>query len=505
LSEQESKTETSSPAQATGETPEDHLEGSSETASGGESPQPAVAAGVEPAAATAEKEKEEPPVRYELLEALPRAGSVVDMKFKISYEEYQRKMQQFFKDLRQTVIIDGFRRGKAPLKLIQNRYQKEVKQDTLDFLLGNCLEQITKEKGYAALREFDRVDPEVVEGQEMVFAISLEIRPKIDPTGYDHFELTVDAHEINEAVVEAEIEKLRHRHATYQTVEFSPWQPGLALTVDIQVANDKNSEIADLTRKDLFLTHPDRVLPEPVVEQLRDRRAGESVVARVPNVRRSEGGVVVSEHDVYYIKVLEVEREILPEVNDQFARDIGGFQTAQELRDHMRKELETREEKRVREEALEKIYASLFERNPFDVPQTLLTETSRNLALERLQRLREMGLSLVDLGEDVDSYTAHTRARAERMIRVVLLKEAIADKEKIAPTDEDVERAIALKAAEEGRRPLAVRARLEAQKAMDRFREDLRYDLVDDFLLAHANISKQLVSPECRIVTPGNA
>lgn len=459
-------------------------------------------AGAETAAGKTEEKEEH--VRYELVEATQRAGSIVDLKFKVAYEEYDRKMQQFFKDLRQTVIIDGFRRGKAPLRLIQNRYHKEVKQDTLDYLLADCLGQITAEKGYTALREFDRVDPEVVEGQEMAFAISLEIRPKIDPIGYDHFDLTLDTHEITEATVGDEIEKLRRRYATYQTAELSAWQPGLALTADLRVVNDKNIEIEELTRKDLFLRRPDVALPEPVVEQLRGRHAGDFVVVSAPNERKSEGGVLVSQHDVYQVKILEVKREVLPEINDQFAQDVGSFKTVQELHDRVRKDLQTGEEKRIREQALDKIYGLLFERNPFDVPKTLTTQMADDLAREHQERLHRMGYRLEDLGEDMEAYSARTEATAERMIRLVLLKNAIADKEKVAATDEAVERAIARKAEEEGRKPLAVRARLEAQKAMDRFREDLRYDLVDDFLLARANISKQFVSAEPKIATPGS-
>jgi trigger factor len=511
LSEHENQAETASSAQPTSEAAVSGASTSSETASnialagpvaGAESAaQPA--AEVETKADEAEEKKET--VRYELLDATPRAGSIVDIKFKVPYEEYDRKTQKFYKDLRQTVIIDGFRPGKAPLKLIQNRYHKEVKQDTLDYLAENCLEQITVEKGYVVLREFDRVDPEVADGQEMVFAVSLEIRPKIEPTGYDRFDITVDAVEITEAMVEAETEELRRRHGTYQTTDLLAWEPGLGLTMDMRVTDDKTEEIPDATPEDSFLEHPEDVLPEQVIEQLRGRRAGDLVVARVLNERRSEGGVVLSQHDNYAIKILEVKREVLPELNDQFAQDVGGLKTLQELHDQIRKGLTDREEKEVRDQALEKIYGQLFERNLFDVPQMLVTQTAQDLARDRRQRLLQMGFSLEDLGETMESHVADAMADAERMIRIVLLKGAIADKEKIVPTDEDVERAIARQAEQEGRRPLAVRARLEAQKGMGRFRDNLKYDLVDDFLLKRANVSKQFVMAESRILTPGGA
>ena len=145
------------------------------------------------------------------------------------------------------------------------------------------------------------------------------------------------------------------------------------------------------------------------------------------------------------------------------------------------------------------------ERNPFDVPQTLITQMAKDLARERVQRLLRVGYTVEDLEEHIEEYAAQNFADAERMIRLVFLRGAIAEKEKIVPTDADVDRAIARQAESEGRRPLAVRARLEAQKGMERFRDDLKYDLVDDFLLARANISKQYVLPESKLVAPQGA
>lgn len=504
MSAEEKKPETAPDDQSAAAASGSPEHAAAETAPGGEPAEAAVAT-AESAPAEAEKGKEQPPVRYELLEATPRAGAIVDLKIKVLHEEYDRKTQDFYKELRQTVIIEGFRRGKAPLKLIQNRYHKEVKQDALDFLLGNCLEQIVKEKNYQVLREFDRVDPEVAEGQELVFALSLEVRPQIEPHGYEAFDLTVDTHQVDDALVEAEVEKLRQRHATFQSAELLAYTPGHGVTLDIHVTDDKGNEIKELTREDLFFAYPERSLPEPVAQQLRGQRAGDLFVANVPNERKTEGGVITSQHDVYHVKVREVKRQILPELNDEFAQDVGGLKTIQELRDHIRKEFEHREESGAREQALEKIYDQLMERNLFDVPKAMVDEMYVRLVREHAERLRLLGLSLEDLGDDPKEYVLRTERNAERMNRVVLLNEAIAQKEKLVPTDEDVERAIAKLAEEEGRRPLAIRARLEAQKRLDQFREDLKYDLVNNLLLSRARIVKQYVAMESKIVTRDNA
>ena len=500
MSEQENQPESTLPAQPANE----------ETA--GQEPPVAeapttVAPGAEPAATAVEEKKEEEkkPVRYELLEATPRAGSIVDIKFKVSYAEYDLKTQEFYKDLRQTVIIDGFRRGKAPVKLIQNRYHKEVKQDTLDHLLGNCAEQITTEKKYRVLRDFDRVDPEVVEGQDLVFAVSLEVYPHIDPQGYDQFDVTVDVHAVEEAAVAGEIEKLRRRHGTYQAAELLAYEPGHGIVLDIRVADDKAREIGDLTFKEQLFTHPEQSLPGEVAKQLHGKHSGDSFVVNIPNTRRSEGGVITSEQDTYHVKVREVRREILPELNDEFARDVGGLATVQALRDHVRKTMEAAQEQQVRELALEKIYEQLFERNPFDLPPTLVAEFQETLMREHSERLGRYGLRIEDLGDDPKDYVLRTQKNAERMARLILLNQALAEKEKIEPTEADVERAIAKKAEEEGRRPLAIRARLEARRELGRFRDDLKYDLVNDLLLSRARISKQFVAAEPKILTRPDA
>jgi len=266
----------------------------------------------EQAAPPEAKPKEEEKIPYELIEATPRAGSIADIKFKVERQQYDKKTEEYYKRLRQTVVIEGFRLGKAPLKLIQNRYHKEVKQDTLDELFGNCMEQIIAEKKYTIYRQFDRVDPEVVEGQDLVFTISLEIQPQLDPQGYEGFDITVDAVLVNEAAVDVEIEKLRNRHATFQTAELFPYTSGCGVTLDITVTDDKLNEIKQLTVEDRFFASPEHSLPPEVEQALRGQRAGELVSAQVANTRRSEGGVITSERDTYRVKLREVKRRALP-------------------------------------------------------------------------------------------------------------------------------------------------------------------------------------------------
>lgn len=446
------------------------------------------------------EEEEEKKVAYELLDATPRAGSIVDVKFKVPYSEYEEKTAEFYKELRGTVIIDGFRPGKAPLKLIQNRYHKQVKQDALDFLVDNCARQVAEEKDYSILRDFDRVDPEVNENEDLEFAISFEIQPKLEPVGYDKFKFTVDTVKVDDAAVDAEIEKVRQRHATYQTSDVMPFERGHGITVDIQVADDKGEEIEDLTRKDLFLARPENSLPEQVVNELVGQSAGDTIKVKVPNVRKSEGGVITSEQDSYVVKVVEVKRRVLPDLDDQFAKDLG-VESLEAMREQFKEHLTSNQERQVRDDSLEKIYTELIEKNEFELPETMVRRVQAQMLHEHTERLRSLGFNLEDLGEDPREYVVRTRENAERLLRVMMLNQAIAEKEKIEATDEDMDKAIEKRAQQEGRRALAIRANLEAHKQLDEFRDDLKYDLVNDFLLGKAEIDKQFVSPEKKIDT----
>lgn len=448
------------------------------------------------------KEEEEKKVAYEIVEESVRPGSIVDLKFKVPFSEWDTKTAEALKELRNTVVVDGFRKGKAPMQLIRNRYHKQIRQDTLDFLFANALAQIIEEKKYKVMRDFDRVDPEVVEGQDLAFSVSLEVQPQIEISGYDHFDLTIDTFEVNEGAVEAQIERLRHRHATYEVSELLGWEIGSGVTLDVIVTDDKGARIEEMTRDDLFLEHPDRSLPEPVVEEMRGKHAGDLFVVRVPNARKSEGGVLVSLNDTYRIKVREVKVEVLPDLTDAFAKDLG-VESVEALRGEIRKQLTERLERDVRDSALEKIFSLLIERNPFEVPESLVQNAQAELFRGEERRLSDMGVKLEDFGQDSREYFAQQRPNAERMMRVMLINHKIAEKENIEVTDEAVDRAIARMAEREGRRPLAIRARLEAHKELDRFRGDLRYKMVDDFLLSRATISRQYIAPESKLLTPG--
>ncbi|MFH0795313.1 MAG: hypothetical protein V2A74_14925, partial [bacterium] len=192
------------------------------------------------------------------------------------------------------------------------------------------------------------------------------------------------------------------------------------------------------------------------------------------------------------VTLKEIKTAKLPKLDDEFAKDLGDFKDLKGLRDHIRADLERQEENRQRDEAITRIHGKLVDLNPIRAPKTLVAAQQLDQLQGDSQMFRQMGMSFEDLGEEgTKSYLERRRGDAERAVKLHLILDKIAETEKLEVSDQDVEGEIKRIAEQAGRKPLAIRARLEAEKKLESFRHDLVVKKVADFLIANSKIEKK--------------
>jgi len=208
----------------------------------------------------------------------------------------------------------------------------------------------------------------------------------------------------------------------------------------------------------------------------------------VENKRHGRRGELLSEHDTYAINIRDVRRRVLPELNDDFAKDLGEFENLAAVRKQVKEDLEKNEKERQRAEALEKIYDQILESTQFETPETLVRSQQYYSIQTETQRLSRLGIQLSELPLDPDQYMKKKNEEAIRIVKRFLLLQTIAKRENITVTDEDVNKEIDRMAKESGRKPLAIRAALEARKELDSLKDNILFTKVTDMLYESAKI-----------------
>jgi trigger factor len=435
---------------------------------------------------------------YTLAGEETRPGSVLAMRFEVAAADFQSEQNRQLEDLRKEVTLPGFRKGKAPLKLIQIRLGDETVRTTVGSVASNVLRQEHLKRNLILISKPQVVDYRTPEGDgPLKLEIEAEIEPKVELKDYKGLSVEVEDRPIEEKQVDERLEALRRQNAVEEPAPAGAvYKVGDTLTVDIDVRNARGERMEHLSAEGRAIDNPEETLPVSVADLLPGKKVGETIETDAENKTTNRRGEEVAHVDHYKVTLREIRAAKLPELDDEFAKDLGEHETLEALRESIRKDLAAAEEARQRREALTKIFEQMLVKNPVDAPRSLLARQQFEMIQRDTYELSRMGLRLEHLVHDADKYISDQRTGAAVQVKLQFLLRELARIEKLEVSDGDVEAEIGKIAERTKRNPLAVRARLEATKELDRFREQLRVRKLEDLLLAASTIKKAAPKPQ---------
>lgn len=425
-------------------------------------------------------------------------GSLVHLTFQVARADYDAEQGRLLKDLQKEAVLPGYRRGKVPVKLLQIRLGEDAVRDTIRSLATNAMRQeVAKQQLKLTVRPQVN-EYNVPEGAEAVtFEVEAEVEPTVEAKEYKGVTVEVEMQPVAEEAVNQRLEAMRNQNAVYDAAPADAVvQDQDVLTVDAEVYGAQGQKLENMSRENWHLYAFREQLPPAVADLIIGKKVGEPVEAKVENKTTNRRGEEVTHLDDWKVTVKEIKRSRLPELDDEFAKDLGDYATLEDLKNKIRGELQEAEETRQRNEALGKIYQKLSELNPIDVPHSLLNAQTYQLIRQDQEQLQRYGMRLEHVIHDANQYLNDQRNSAGQMVLIGLLLDEIAKKENLSVTDEDVDKEIEKMAEKQGRKPLAVRARLEAQRQLDQFREQVGRQKINDFLLANSTVNKVPAKPK---------
>jgi trigger factor len=393
-----------------------------------------------------------------------------ELELEIPAENVKKATDKIARDLAKVARIPGFRPGKAPVTLIQRRFADDIKGEVLESLVPEYLSQALQEKKMIPVNrpEVDQVN--FADDGLVKFRATFEVLPEFELGDYKGLEVEVEEIEIGDAQVDKAIEELRERAATYAPVEGRPIQDGDYAQLKL-IGTPAGG--GDPIQADNILCHigAEETL-ESFTENLRGASPGDTKTFEAKYPDDYPDPKLVGKTYNYSVEVLGIKEKKLPEVNDEFAKDIsaefGGITTVAELRTKIRERLDAAREQQQKQQADEKIIEALIKKHDFPVPETLI-EHQMDSRLERVVRRRQRDRSVDD-------------------VKAELIIDRIATAENIDATEEDVEKEIEHLASHSGESAAALRARLTKQGALDRIKSKLRSDKTIEWLYRQSRI-----------------
>jgi trigger factor len=326
------------------------------------------------------------------------------------------------------------------------------------------------------------------DGEPLTFKASFEVLPEINVEGYK--ELRADKPEISvsEEDVEQALNSVREQHATYTTVEGRPLAEGDFAQASMDGKPKDGKDVAEAKANPV---HMDDVLIEiggkntvaEFSQNLTGASAGDERVFDVSYPEDLSDKRLAGKTFVYTVKINGIKQKSMPELNDDFAKELGEFTSLEQVRKQIRENMEAEKRHTAEHEAKDKLVAELVKRNDFEVPESLV-DRQIDLRLERgLRALAAQGMKMEDLKKmDLPRLRAGQREQAVQDVKSSLLLERVADLEKIEVGDEEVNRELEALAKQSKQTSEAVRARLTEDGGLDRIRIRIRSEKTLDFL-----------------------
>ena len=417
-----------------------------------------------------------------------------NVRVEIPSDVVDAEIDRIARDYSKKARIPGFRPGKAPARVIKQRFKDQILHEVAHDLIPRAVDDALRERGVEAVDTPDVRDVNIEEGHPLTFTASFDTVPPFDPGDLATISVRRARVSSDEAAVDGALDRLRQRSARFEPVEGRGVDHGDTLTVDLERKSEPTSgEPADARPPD---KHPDvtvelgaKANPPGFDEQLLGLEVGGTKSFTIHYPADHPIGELAGTDVSYTVHVKGIKRKVLPELDDEFAKDLGEFDTLDALKTRVREDLEHEAKHAAEREDRAELMKQLAARLPFDVPVSMVErEVDRRLE-EFARRLIDQQVDPRQAGIDWNAFRESQREVAREAVGAALVLDQIARREALEVADDEVEREVARYAERSGRTPTAVRAALEKEGSLSRVYAGLRREKTIDFVLSRATIA----------------
>ncbi len=407
-----------------------------------------------------------------------------EIEVEVPVEEVSRETDVLIQKYQKLARIPGFRKGHVPASIIRQRFSQDIQNDVIDALVPKYFRKETERLGLYPISQPRVTDLHAHEGEGLHFKASFEVMPEIKLEGYkelraEHPEISVTDQEVEES-----LKALQEQKAAFSPVEGRTIAEGDYAQVSLDGTPKQDEAGTKPVHMDDVLVEigGKNTMPE-FTQNLTGATSGEERTFDVNYPEDFSDERLRGKTFSYKVKINGVKQKSLPDLNDDFAKELGEFSTLDEVRNRIREGMDHDRRQAAEREAKDKLLTDLIRRNEFEVPEALV-DHQIDIRLERgLRALAAQGMSSEHMKKmDLPRLRAGQHDQAVQEVKASLLLEKIADEEKIAVGDDEINREIEALATQTNQTADAIRARLTRDGALDRIRNRIRNEKALDFL-----------------------
>ena len=409
-------------------------------------------------------------------------------EIEVPKDAVDQAFEEVYSEMAKVASIPGFRPGKAPKELVKKRYSKEAKKEVINHLIPDAYQKAVEEHKIDPIDYPDITDLVFEEGKAMSFKAKIDTRPKFKLKNYKGIQVEKKKTQVKPEDIDKALDNLRQYGAKYVAVEDRPAEMDDYVVSDLDCLVD--GKAAHKKRENLWLYIDKGSIMSGLTEKMIGMNKSEERDIEVELSKEYPDKNIAGKKAMYHVKVKEIKVRSLPNIDDEFAKDLGKESLA-DMKKEVAKELENKMRSDNEIAAENQLLNKIIDDNSFAVPSALVKKHIRMMSENAKARLLEKGFKKEDIDKKGGELEERFKDDALKQVRLLFILDRIAKDEGIKTDEKDLEDAYKSISIRSGKSEKEVKDHYETEKLVDNLLERIREEKTISFLLKSAEIKEK--------------
>lgn len=401
----------------------------------------------------------------------------VKLTITVDAETFEKGVQKAYLKNVKKIALPGFRKGKAPRKIIEQYYGAGVFfEDAINFVCPEAYEEALKETGVEAVSRPEIDVVEIESGKDFVFTATVTTKPEVELGDYNAINVKKVTYRTTQKEIEAEIKKVQEQNARIIPVEDRAVKEGDLTVIDFEGFTD-GVAFDGGKGTDYSLEIGSGAFIPGFEDQLVGAEIGKEVEVNVTFPKDYHSEDLKGKKAMFKVTVKEIKEKQLPEINDEFVKDVSEFDTLDDYKKDIKEKIAKSNEQRGRQETENNVIDEVLKITTVEIPDCMIDTQLENIARDFDYRLSMQGLNLAKYlemtGSNIDAFKEQFKEQAEKQVKTSLVLEAVAKAENVKATEKDIEAEM---------KKVAESYNMELDKVKDLFKDEERKSLENEII-----------------------
>ena len=374
-----------------------------------------------------------------------KENSQVQIALEASREEFAAALQKSYNKNKKRFQVPGFRRGKVPYQLVVKYYGEGVLyEDAIDEIVNPAYSQVVKENDLQVVSR-PELDVQEIGEDGLKYTLTVTVKPEVKLGKYEGVEVPYSTREVTDETIDAEIERMRNRNSTLENVENRAAQNGDTVVIDYEGFKDGVAFEGGKAESYSLKLGSGSVIPG-FEDQVVGHNVGEEFSIEVKFPEEYHAEELKGADATFNVKIHNIKAEILPELDDEFVKDVSEFDTLAELKADIKKNQEEAAEKEAKNIFINETLKVVADNAEVEIPSVMVDNEVENMAQEQASRMSQQGIELdmylQYMGQNMDQFKQSLRPMAEIRVKNNLVIEAVSKELKMEATAEEYDKEI---------------------------------------------------------------